>query len=650
MHYVNDQNVLHLFSVILFALPVLQDCFYRIKRKRTDFETIPLQDVEEKIASLIANEKSSLEKQIEANDVNKISKLEENVPHHVLELQKEILQHWSNVLNKFVLTKAAQFLYRRIQTENVIAIIGPTGTGKSAYAYHIAFRLKNEYGYTIMPARQSSDIIQYYLPAVLAIKQQIAKKSCFDDIENEELINNLFGESGFQIRPSKKLIISSLEAMTDTYVKANNDFFEFIHQTMQNIVLYCISKTLINSVFKFSKTDVIKNQVRLACIREEQTVPVIEVTSEHEDAYFTRLMQDLSKGLYVDVFENNQNAFETFRHKLCTYINKHKQEIHLKTNSNGLTVLHVVSLFGYDDLVSLFINNDKRMIHMSDGNGNTPLHLAAYNGYPNIVKLLVEAGRNVHLLNNEQLSPFFFACENNSIPVVNYLINLKDDFVKINETYMLREYKSVLHIACLKGFERLIKILLDHHASIDIQDTSGFTPLHSACINGQIDTALLLLKLKAGANTNAVDTLEQTPVFYACTGNYKNIVELLIGYKADINQITSTGLLRIPLHAACEKGNIEIVNILIKNLSNINVKEQTVESPLHISCRQGNERIVNLLIDHSASVNSKTMDKLTPLHVACNNGHLNVADILLKKKANYKPKNIKGWTALFFQL
>ncbi|CAG2229182.1 unnamed protein product [Mytilus edulis] len=305
---------------------------------------------------------------------------------------------------------------------------------------------------------------------------------------------------------------------------------------MQNIVLYCISKSFINSVLKFCKTNVFKNQIRLASNRDEDTLPVIKVKSELEDAYFTRVMQDLRKGLYVDVLQNNQNAFDTFRQKLCTFVNKHKQEINLKVNSDGMNILHVVSSFGYNDFASLFLNIDKRMIHVSDRNGNTPLHLAATNGYPNIVKLFVEAGRNVNLLNNEKLSPFFYACQNNSIPVVNYLINLEGDFVKINEKYMLRENKSVLHIACLKGFERLAKILLDHHASINIQDTSGFTPLHLTCLNGHYEIALLLLE--KGANVNVLDTLDQTPVFYACTGNYKNIVELLIKYKTNINQIS----------------------------------------------------------------------------------------------------------------
>ncbi|CAC5359845.1 pilB [Mytilus coruscus] len=132
-----------------------------------------MQEVDEKIASLIAIEKSSLEKQIDANDSEKqklkgkISKLEDDigkVPYHLLELQKETLMNWSNEHAKFVVTKAVQYVYQRIQTEKLVVIIGPTGSGKSACAYHVAFRLKNEYGYAIVPTRQPSDITQYYIP------------------------------------------------------------------------------------------------------------------------------------------------------------------------------------------------------------------------------------------------------------------------------------------------------------------------------------------------------------------------------------------------------------------------------------------------------------------------------------------------------
>ncbi|CAG2253822.1 unnamed protein product [Mytilus edulis] len=158
------------------------------------------------------------------------------------------------------------------------------------------------------------------------------------------------------------------------------------------------------------------------------------------------------------------------------------------------------------------------MINKTDAKGNTSLHLASINGHLGIVKLLVKDGRNVHILNTDQLSPFFYACENNIIAVVNYLISLPNDVAKINEKYMTREHKSVLHITCLKGYTKLTKILLNQNATVDVQDKGGLTPLHLACLNGEFETASLLLK--AGANVNAVDKLERTPVYYACTGDF----------------------------------------------------------------------------------------------------------------------------------
>ncbi|CAG2253821.1 unnamed protein product [Mytilus edulis] len=63
--------------------------------------------------------------------------------------------------------------------------IDQQGLVKSACAYHIAFRLKNEFGYTIVPAQQPSDITHYYIPGthqVFIIDDFIGKYE-FDEAE-----------------------------------------------------------------------------------------------------------------------------------------------------------------------------------------------------------------------------------------------------------------------------------------------------------------------------------------------------------------------------------------------------------------------------------------------------------------------------------
>ncbi|XP_076070588.1 uncharacterized protein LOC143042207 isoform X1 [Mytilus galloprovincialis] len=746
------------------------------------------QEVDENIVTEEAIEQSSSKKQIEGIDIEKQKLL--------LELQEKTLLNWSNELAKFVVTKTSQYIYQAIKTDQLVAIIGSTGTGKSACAKHIAFRLKNEYGYTIVSPRQPSDIKQYFLPgtkqvfiiddfigknafdeaeavswdegpfiykilstndqskviltcrktiwnpeicerlrlsastfdlhtenmrlnllerrticetylekntlddkiimmypflpslcsifsseeagkvedfftfpiqfieeeindykkkspvchislAVLAIKQKIIRKS-FLAGNDRHLIIDLIWESGSQVRPLSELIhviVSQLTALTDSYVKVDKGCFEFIHETMQDIVLYCIAKTFLKSVLKYSKSDVIKGKVELACIKNDQTGPVIEVGSEYEDEYFSRLARDLSHGQFADVFENNRNSFPLFRQKFLTYLKNNKQNIHFKSDSNGSTVLHVLSSLGYSDYVSYVITLDTGMTNKIDAKGNTPLHLASMSGHLSVLKLLVGNGGNVEMLNKEELSPFFYACENNSISVVHYLLNSKKDFVKINKKYMKRENKSVLHIACLKGYIEIVKILLDHRATVDIPDAGELTPLHLACSNGQYKTAELLLN--SGANVNALDKLGRTPVYHACTGDYKDIVKLLIKRKANINKSTLNG--STPLHAACEHEIVDIVNILLNNGAKVDVQDREVGTPLHLACRKGNGRIVQLLIDNRASINLKTKkDKMRPFHEACQNGHLNVIEILLENGVNYEKQNEQGWTGLFF--
>lgn len=103
------------------------------------------------------------------------------------ELQKETIQKWTHKLcNTFVVTNAAESAYQRIKSEKVVVIIGPTGTGKSSYAYYAAFKLKEENDYVIVPARQPSDITQYYVPdthQVFIIDDFIGKYS-FDEADS----------------------------------------------------------------------------------------------------------------------------------------------------------------------------------------------------------------------------------------------------------------------------------------------------------------------------------------------------------------------------------------------------------------------------------------------------------------------------------
>ncbi|CAC5409009.1 unnamed protein product [Mytilus coruscus] len=766
---------------------------------------IPLRDsceLDDKIATYMANENTGIERKIVAIEddkkelKDKIRKLENDfvkVPYHVKEFQNEILKDWARKLKKIVKTRATEFIYEKCRTQKVIVIAGTTGAGKSASAYYAAFRLKEESGYTIIPARQSIDITNYHVPgtkqifiiddfigkytvdetdvglwekngpllnmifsnnddtkliltsrtyiwqperykclgfsaytcdllsnqlslllterwgmchsylnqvdikalddetilmysffpslcssytssekipvesfftvphqiiedeinnfkiksqisfialAILAIKQKISKTSfSINNQYYDELLQDVFHESAFLQHPSKNLLTSSLVGLTGTYVKTDSDNFMFTHETLQKIVLRCIAKTLMKSLIKYCKTEVILNQLRLNCFYVEQDDFTIEVTAENEDAYFQRLVYELGEGCNKAIFENDQNKIPEFRPKFLEYMKKYLSHEYWKKTQEDMPALHVVSALGYHDYTAFFIQ-DNKMINQKDRDGNIPLHLACMKGHTKIVDSLVENKSIIDIANNEGLKPFVYACENNAMQVVVYLLNHSTKWINVNEKYQIRNKGSVLHIASAKGFASLVFLLLKNKADVDAQDGSGCTPLHLAS-NSDVVKALLHFSAKI----NVVDSFGRSPVYLACSTNQEKVLQLLIEKNADINQKSIAGIR--PLHAACQSGNISIVKILLEKGAKVN-SAKPGKVPLHEACRSGNESIINILIESNASVNHKTKDGLTPLHEACMNGHVKIAQILLHNKADVDEADKHGWTALFF--
>jgi ankyrin repeat protein len=57
-----------------------------------------------------------------------------------------------------------------------------------------------------------------------------------------------------------------------------------------------------------------------------------------------------------------------------------------------------------------------------------------------------------------------------------------------------------LHLACRNGNIDIVNILLKCNSSVNLCGTNGYTPLHLACRNGNIDIANILLKCNSSVN------------------------------------------------------------------------------------------------------------------------------------------------------
>lgn len=89
----------------------------------------------------------------------------------------------------------------------------------------------------------------------------------------------------------------------------------------------------------------------------------------------------------------------------------------------------------------------------------------------------------------------------------------------------------------------------------------GETPLHIACIKGDVKRVKELLEL--GAKVNTRDFAQWTPLHEACVHGFREIVELLITNGAYIDATAGDDCVT-PMHDAVSNNHLEVVKFLLK--------------------------------------------------------------------------------------
>ena len=89
---------------------------------------------------------------------------------------------------------------------------------------------------------------------------------------------------------------------------------------------------------------------------------------------------------------------------------------------------------------------------------------------------------------------------------------------------------TALHIACINGNIDIVNSLLKCNSSVNLCDINGFTPLHVACINGHTDVVHILLDNNCDINSNNNIFIYNV----ACQKGYQDIGNF-IKHNVDIN-------------------------------------------------------------------------------------------------------------------
>ncbi|XP_060087450.1 ankyrin repeat and SAM domain-containing protein 1A isoform X8 [Heteronotia binoei] len=198
--------------------------------------------------------------------------------------------------------------------------------------------------------------------------------------------------------------------------------------------------------------------------------------------------------------------------------------------------------------------------------------------------------------------------------------------------------------------------------NVNCVDSTGYTPLHHASLNGHKDVVEVLLR--NDALTNVADCKGCYPLHLAAWKGDAEIVKLLIHQGPSHTKVNEQNALEIKefkkygpfdpyinaknndnetaLHCAAQYGHTEVVKVLLEELTDPTMRNNKFETPLDLAALYGRLEVVKMLLNAHPNLLSCNTKKHTPLHLAARNGHKAVVHVLLDAGMDSNYQTEKG--------
>ncbi|XP_064511433.1 ankyrin repeat and sterile alpha motif domain-containing protein 1B isoform X2 [Pseudopipra pipra] len=177
--------------------------------------------------------------------------------------------------------------------------------------------------------------------------------------------------------------------------------------------------------------------------------------------------------------------------------------------------------------------------------------------------------------------------------------------------------------------------------NINCTDSSGYTALHHAALNGHKDIVLKLLQYEA--STNVADNKGYFPIHLAAWRGDVDIVKILIHHGPSHSRVNEqNNENETALHCAAQYGHSEVVAVLLEELTDPTIRNNKLETPLDLAALYGRLRVVKMIIKAYPNLMNCNTRKHTPLHLAARNGHKAVVQVLLEAGMDVSCQTEKG--------
>ncbi len=368
-----------------------------------------------------------------------------------------------------------------------------------------------------------------------------------------------------------------------------------------------------------------------------RSVPMIEFISKMMDAARKRHEIDAE---FLGCFYNNAPSVVECMEALI----KEGANLHA-TTAEGDAPIHLAAKRASVDGVKLLLSCGVDP-NLETNSGDTAVHRAAFIGSIETAEALLDRDANIAARNNMR-ETVLHACLRGTAHygMVSFLLRYG---VPIHGADL--EGRTPLHEAARRGYESIVKLLVNEGADLKLKNHKGWTPLEDAAASGQATIVEVLLEHHGMVRSPKVDILlKGAHIRMAISKQDKPKAKRQLG-DPQIYVNTSNQHGRTALHNAAKYGRIEIAKALLERGASVNAKIEYPEyalwgmscghtldnfececiTALHYAARNGHVEIVNILLNHGANLNVAGPLNRTPLLLAAESGHLSVVKLLLE--------------------
>lgn len=229
------------------------------------------------------------------------------------------------------------------------------------------------------------------------------------------------------------------------------------------------------------------------------------------------------------------------------------------------SVLHVILLYGNEELILYALNDLKLDINSITVNGYTP---------------------------------FYYLCRHGSEKSILAVIDIFDkNGIKVDYDIMDENGTFLIHDLCMRNMINAVKALIIKGININVQDMSGKTPLHYAC--EYLTDEICVLMIDLGADYKCLDFCGNAIINLACKHPKPITISRLLDMGVDIEIDYDVDGMQ-PIHYAIRKLSINHEKLVLKMISlckDLTAPTSQGSTPLSIACQYGTFAIIMAILE-----------------------------------------------------